>query len=175
MLDLLDVLELIMNGFDEGALTQQELIDQRHPFVLHVFTDLGHEVQTPFPEFLEQSLADIPSITDQFPGKSLGQLWNRRAVIDMAGGDLEGEQFATIVDDPMELETVKPAHGGFAATGHWFKYLVAMDALVMAHHQGGGIHESNPGVLAPASVQVDAHRHQHRRDQCHKTGVTHNR
>lgn len=34
--DLKDVFELVIDGFDEGALAQQPLIDQRSPAICHV-------------------------------------------------------------------------------------------------------------------------------------------
>ena len=49
----------------------------------------------------------------------------------------------------MELEAVKPAHGGFAPTGDFSEHLVAVDAAVVAHHQRGRVDEGDPGVLAP--------------------------
>jgi hypothetical protein len=39
--DLLDVLDLIIDGCDDRALAQQQLIDQGHEFVVHILTDLG--------------------------------------------------------------------------------------------------------------------------------------
>lgn len=36
MLDLGDIFKLIVDGFDDGALAQQQLIDQWHELVFHV-------------------------------------------------------------------------------------------------------------------------------------------
>ncbi len=43
-LNLLDVFELVVNGFDDGALTQQQLIDQGHQFVAHVPANFGDQL-----------------------------------------------------------------------------------------------------------------------------------
>lgn len=59
----------------------------------------------------------------------------------------------------MELEAIKPTHGSFAPASDGLEDFVAVDPAVVANHQGGGIHESQSGVLAAAGVQVDAHRH----------------
>ena len=49
------------------------------------------------------------------------------AVINIAGRDLDGQEFAVMVDDGMELEAVEPAGGGFSALGNVLEDLVALD------------------------------------------------
>jgi len=43
VLNLLDVLESAVDGSDDGALTQQPLIDQRHQLVAHVPANFGDQ------------------------------------------------------------------------------------------------------------------------------------
>ena len=117
-------------------------------------------------------LGNITTIADELAGQALSQLRHRFAIIHVTGGNAEGQQFAPVIDDEMELEAVKPAHGGFAATGHLLEDLVAMNAAVVAHHQGRRIDKGDPGVLAPASVEIDAQRHQGGGNQGHKPIVT---
>ena len=171
VLDLLDVLELIVDGFDDGTLAQQQLVGQGHEFVAHVLADCGDQLQAPIPQHLEELLGDVASIPHELAGQALSQLRDRAAIVDVARGDLEGQEFALVVDHQMELEAVEPAHGGFAAPGDLLEDVVTVDAAIVADHQRGRVDEGDPGVLAPAGVQVDAHRHQGGGDQCHKPAI----
>ena len=44
VLDLLDVVDLVVDGFDDGTLAQQQLIGQGHEFVGHVLADFGDQL-----------------------------------------------------------------------------------------------------------------------------------
>lgn len=46
MLNLRDVFELIGDGLDDGSFAQQELVGPVQQPVVHLFTQLGDEVQT---------------------------------------------------------------------------------------------------------------------------------
>lgn len=170
--DLLDVLDLVVDGFDDGTLAQQQLIHHGHQFVVHVLASFGDQLQAPLPEFVEQLLGNIAAIADQLPGQPLGQVGYRCPVVDIAGGDAEGQQFAPVIHHEMELEAIEPAHGGFAAAGDFLEHLVTVNAAVVADHQRGGIKESDPGVFAPPGVEIDAHRHQGGGNQCDKAIIT---
>ena len=172
VLDLLDVFELVVDGFDDRTLTQQQLIHHGHQFVVHVLADFGNQLQAPLPEFVEQFLGNIAAIADQLPAQSRRQFGYRFPVIDVAGGDAKGQEFAAIVHYQMELEAIEPTHGGFAAAGDLLEDLVTMDATVVADHQRGGIDEGDPGILTAVGVEINTHRHQGRGDQCDKSIVT---
>ena len=45
MLDLVDVFELIMDGFDDGTFAQQELVGPVEQSVVHLFAQFGDELQ----------------------------------------------------------------------------------------------------------------------------------
>ena len=72
--DLLDVLELIVDAFDDRPLAQSQLIHQWHELVVHVFADLGDQVQTTLPAFVEQALRNVAPIRDELAGQALGQV-----------------------------------------------------------------------------------------------------
>jgi len=117
-------------------------------------------------------LGNITAIADELAGQALSQLQDRFAIIHVARGHAEGQQFAPVIDDEMELEAIESPHGGFAATGHLLEDPVAVNAAVVAHHQGRRIDEGDPGVLAPAGVKIDAQRHQGGGNQRHETIIT---
>jgi len=128
-------------------------------------------LQALLPEDMEQLVGNIAAIADRLPRQALGQFRDGLAVIDVTGGEAEGQQLAPIIDHEMELEAVEPTHGGFAPAGHLLENLVVVNAAVVADHQGGGIDEDDPGVLAPPGVQVDGQRHQGGGNQGHKPSV----
>ena len=49
MLDLHDVFQLIVDDFNNRPFAQQQLVGQRHQFVMHVLAELGDQLQAPIP------------------------------------------------------------------------------------------------------------------------------
>ena len=49
MLDLRDVFELVIDGLDDRAFPQQQLVKQRQQLVFHILTQLGDELHAPLP------------------------------------------------------------------------------------------------------------------------------
>lgn len=45
VLDLRDILELIVDGLDQGSLAKQKLIGHDHQAVLHVLAQLGNQLE----------------------------------------------------------------------------------------------------------------------------------
>ena len=109
VLELRNVFDLIMKGFDEGWLTQQQCIDRWPPWVVHVLAGFSHPVQTGLPKFMEQSLRKTAAIADPWAGQPGGPCGEGCPIVHIAGGNLEGQKFARVVDDERPLETVKPA------------------------------------------------------------------
>jgi hypothetical protein len=83
---------------------------------------------------------------------------HRLALVNVAGRDPTCEPLATVVDDAVELDAIKPAHGVFAASGDLFKHIV--DAAVVTDNPGGRIHEGNAGFRAVAGLEVNTQQHQ---------------
>ena len=177
VLNLLDVFELIVDAFDDRALAQSQLIHQWHEFIVHVLSDFGDQVQTTLPEFVEEALRNVATISNEFTRQALGQIRHGLTVINIAVCDPKREPLAAIIDDEMELESEKPAHGSLAASRDLLEQLVAVDAPVVANHPGGRIHEGNAGILAVAALERDTQRHQgtanHRRERHAARGADH--
>jgi len=66
--NLLNILELIVDGFDNGTLAQDEFIEQGEKLVVHVASDLGDQLQTLIPEDAEKWQGKITPITEQLAG-----------------------------------------------------------------------------------------------------------
>ena len=54
MLDLTNVLELIIDRLAQGALAQEDFVEHRHQLVLHIFPDLGDQLQARLPELIKE-------------------------------------------------------------------------------------------------------------------------
>ena len=52
--------------------------------------------------------------------------------MDIAGGQLQGDDFIVVVEDEVQLEAEEPAHRGLAALGQIGKDLVPVDAMIIA-------------------------------------------
>ena len=68
--------------------------------------------------------------------------------MDIAGGQLQGDDLIVGVEDEVQLEAEEPAHRGLAALGQTGKDLVPANAMIIADRQGGGVDVINP-VLVP--------------------------
>src|SRR3954454_21846980 len=106
---------------------------------LHVPADAGEQRQPATQQVLRQLLADITLVAEQLTDQVAGQCWDRRGVMDVARGQLQGDNFIVVVEDEVQLEAEEPAHRGLAALGQIGKYLVPGNAMIVADRQGGGI------------------------------------
>ena len=66
MLHLSNVLQLVIDGFDDGSLSKQELVGNAHQGSLHVVLQFGYQLYPVHKETLKQILADISFVTDKF-------------------------------------------------------------------------------------------------------------
>lgn len=109
-----DILELVDDGFNDGALTEQELVAQQHQLVLHIGFELGNQFNPLLSELVTQRFGEVALVAKQFTEQAFDQLGNWLTVIDIAASDTNGKQFAPVIDDEMEFETEEPAHRGLA-------------------------------------------------------------
>jgi len=65
-LHLSNVLQLIIDGFDDGPLSKLELVGNAHQGTLHVVLQFGYQLYPVHKETLKQILADISFVTDKF-------------------------------------------------------------------------------------------------------------
>lgn len=154
MLDLADVLELVVDRLDERPLAQEQLVAQVHEDVAHVLAPLGDEPHSVLEEELfGQWLGDVALVADELAEQPPDEARDRLAVVHVTGRQAEGEQFAALVDDQMELEAVEPADRGLTPTRVHRKDAVLVNAGVVADGQSGGVHKAKlMPVQAPSCV-----------------------
>ncbi len=92
-------------------------------------------------QLVSQRLGEVALVTEEF-------------VPYVARREPARQNFAPVIDDQVELEALKPAHGGFAPSDDPHKDLVARNPFVVAHLEGGGIHEGDASALTVALLQV---------------------
>src|SRR6185312_4428361 len=174
MLDLADVLELVVDRLDERPFAQQELVGQLHQHVAHILAQLRDELHALFEEeVLGQRLRDVALVAEEFAEEALDQARHGLAIIHVAWGQTEGEEFPAVVDHQVQLEAVEPADRGLATAGVHPEDAVLVDARIAADRQGGGVHEADAGAIAQLRVRVDGQRHQHPRQQFDEAMVAH--
>src|SRR5918995_1674158 len=78
--------------------------------------------------------------------------------MDVARGQLQGDDLMAVVEDEVQLEAEEPAHRGLAALGQIGKHLVPANAMIVAHRQGGGIDVVEPGPGPQVTVQEEQQR-----------------
>jgi len=161
----------VVDGFDNRALAQQDLVPQGHQFVLHVLFDASDELQALFPQLVEQRLGDIAFVAEHFPGEAVDHVGHGFAIVDVAGGEFDGEQFAPVVNDQMQLEAEEPASRGFAALGDIAEHAMRMDAMRVADFETCGVDEGDAGGVAHMREQERAQRRQGGADLLHKALV----
>ena len=111
MLDLGDILQLIDDRFDDGSFSQQDLVGHEHQAVLHILAQFGDELDVEIqPQLLHQLLGDVTFVAKQLAEQAFGQCRDWFAIINVARGQLAGQQLTLIVDHQVKLEAVKPTH-----------------------------------------------------------------
>ena len=66
MLNLRNVFELIINGFNDAAFSQQNLIEQGDDFGFHVFLELGDQFNVVHGQKFSELLGDVNFVAEQF-------------------------------------------------------------------------------------------------------------
>lgn len=142
VLNLGDVLELVNDGFDNGAFAGEQLVGEPHQMVFHVASGLGKELDAiGFKESLCQGLGDIPSVSKHLTIEGFDQVFHGLTVVGIAGSELDVESLTLVIDHPMQFESKEPVHGGFASSRQASKHLVASNPTVMAHLKAGAVDE----------------------------------
>ena len=142
VLNLRDVFELVNNRLDNGAFSQQNLVEDRHEFVFHVRFDPNDELKVEIAqEFFKKWLRNVASVTNQFAQQAANQFRNWLSVIHISGCEHHIQDFATIIDNQMQFEAEKPTGGGFPALCQTFKNAMLSNATVVTNIQSGGIDE----------------------------------
>lgn len=102
MFDLRDVLELVIDGLNDAAFTQQEFVGQNHEVILHVGFDTGDKLNTgSVEEFFEQRLGDVALVAKKFAKHRFDQIGNWDTVVHIARSKRTRQQFAQIATNHM--------------------------------------------------------------------------
>lgn len=156
MLDLRDVLELIHDRFDDGALSQHDLVEHRHEPALHVRFQPGHELDSLVVKRLEERLRDVALIAEELAEHLPDQFGDGLPVVCVAGRQAQREQLAAVVDHQMEFEAEEPVDTGLAAAGRPREDFVRMNTPVVADAQRGRVNKGDAGASAFTCLQVAA-------------------
>ena len=150
MLYLAYVLEFVINGLDDGAFPEQNLVIEVHQRVLHVSLELGDQVYVIDKEHLKEVLADVPPVCEELAEELLGEppVLQRLPVIDIARSELPTDDLAPVVDDQVQLEAIEPAHRALALGRPPLHRLVLLLALDVAGDQRRGVYDGNTRALA---------------------------
>ena len=109
MLNLRNVLELVNHRFDDRSSAQQQLITQPHQTVFHVRFELGDQLDARvLPELESKFLRNIASVAKHLAKELLEKLGHRLPLIGITGSQLDVEEFSSLIDDQMQLETKEP-------------------------------------------------------------------
>ena len=150
MLHLCNVLQLIIDGFNDGTFPGQQPVRHAHVGSLHVALQLRYQLDSVNEQPLEELLADVSLVTDELAIKELHEslVVKRLAVINVARGDHEAEQLPFLVADEVKLESEEPAHRALAPLGDAFESLMNMDSLILAHPKWRAVHETDARAFA---------------------------
>ena len=150
MLHLCNVLQFVIDCFDDCPFPEQDSIRYGHQCPLHVVFQLGDKLYSVHKELSEKVLTDISLVTDEFAVEEIRERFDLQwfPVVHIPGRNHEVEQFPFFIADEMKLETEEPAHGALPSLGNALEYLVDVYALVLAHTQRRAVHEADTGAFA---------------------------
>lgn len=150
MFYLADVLEFVVDSLDDRPFPEEDFVIEIHQRVLHVPFHLCHQVYVVNEEHLEEVLADIPPVGEEFPEESLGKrpVLQRFPVVDVSRRQLPLDDLPLVVNDQMQLESIEPAHRALSLGGPSLHGLVLLLPLDVAGHQGRGVDDGYARALA---------------------------
>lgn len=159
MLNLRDVLELVNHCLDDGPLAREQLVTQAHQSILHVPLLLGEEFDTKLLQQLSGLFfRDIAFVCEDLAAQATEQVNQWLAVIYIARGNGDVEQFAALIDHQMQLKAIEPTNGGLTPSCDALEHLVVTDAPVVADLEASGIDEADACTTPKAVFEVAAQR-----------------
>lgn len=101
MLHLCDILQFVIDGFDDSPLSEQHPVRHCHQRPLQVALEFGNELYPVHKEFPEELLANVSFVADQLAVKEIRKylVLQRPPVIHIARCNHEVQQFASFVTD----------------------------------------------------------------------------
>ncbi len=134
MLKLRDVLELVVDRFDQGTFAKQQLVEYRHENIFHIFLDLRDELDIFVPKKLEELFGKISFITDELSRNTFRQFVHQLfiSVIHIARCKDEVQNITKLIDDQMQLEPVKPSCRTLTPLGQSFEHFVLVNTPAVA-------------------------------------------
>ena len=168
---LANVLELVIDGLDQGALAEQNFIQEGEQARLHLFFEFGDELHSLGPELREEGLGDGAPIPHQFAEHPAGQLRYGFAIIDVAWSEHNGQQVPTVATHQMDFAAVEPARAGDPALGYILENLVRFNAQVVTDFQWCGVNEGEAGAAPQAGGEKGRQREQRFRFQLYEARI----
>ena len=123
------------DGFCNISAVEQHFIEKCHRQHLHVFANARHERQAVPEQFLREFFADVFFIPEYLAGEVAGKLGQYAGIAYIAARHFDGDDFAQVIEDNMQLESKEPAHTGLAPGRQSGKYFVPRNAFIVAHRQ----------------------------------------
>src|SRR5215469_1735661 len=100
------------------------------------------------------------------------ELLHRRAIVDIAGGELDRHDFIEAIEHQVQLEAEAPAHAGLAARCQALEGLVPADTAIVAQRKCRRVDVIDGGSLSQTAEQKAQQRYQHAWLERHKTLIT---
>ena len=154
MLHLSNVLQLVIDGFDDGSLSKQELVGNAHQGSLHVVLQFGYQLYPVHKETLKQILADISFVTDKFSIEHFheGLVVQRLSVVNITWCNHEVQQLTFLITNQMKFEAEEPSHGAFAPLGYSLESLVYVYTLVTAYPKRCAVYKTDSRALTQKNL-----------------------
>ena len=99
MFNLRNILQFVIDRFNQGPFSEQNLVGYTHQGILHIVLDLGDKLCAVKEKVLEQCLPDISLVGTLFPLYVFQEpaLFQRLAVIHISGSEHEIQDFAFVI------------------------------------------------------------------------------
>ena len=95
VLDLTDVLELIIDNFNQGSLLQEDLVDQAQQLRFHIFVEPDDQVDSLNPQEFEDFVAEVAAISKE----ALFDQQDCPVMVNTAWSEANSQQVATVIQD----------------------------------------------------------------------------
>ena len=84
--DLGDVFQLVIDRFNQGTLSQQQLVLQSHQPILHVLFDGGNQLQVLIHQLLPQGFGNVSLVPKQSPVQIRHHVRDGATIVGVACG-----------------------------------------------------------------------------------------
>lgn len=160
VLNLRDILQVVVDGFDPGAFPDHELVKARHQLLRHLRVELRPEVEGLGLQQVAEFLGKGASVSTAFSNQAVAPLGAGLRASHLSWRQPTSQPFSLVIDEQRPLEAIQPIPRVLSSAGHLGEDLLRRNPTSVTDSNRHRIHERAPPPGPVSRLAIPAHRQQ---------------